>query len=482
MTDAVTDAQPSTAAAVPARRSSRRRGVLVGLLGLLACLALVASTSLFWIHQAVLVTDRWVAITTSVAQDPAVVESLSVELSQQIMTALDVRGRLEKNLPDRAALLAGPISGTIQERLQAGIARLLSSDGFQTAWTKMNRVAHATIVKLLRGESDSVALQNGVVSLNLFPLVGTALASLQSDGVIPANVTLPDLSDPTAPERARVALQSALNVTLPDTFGTIALVRADRLQALRTAVHVFDLIVVAALLITALLFIAAAFLARNRLRAILLLAAGAVVALVVARGVIRGVENAMVGAVSDGPGQVTVKGVVDAALKDLFGLMVVVTVLGIVVVILAWLFGRRAQVAEVVSSAGSAVRGAAVSGAAASSSGAADASGAAASSGVAVSTGVAGSRVSLMDRARAHRMALRIAGVVLIVGWLALIADGWEPVVIGGALLLLYQVALDPLLDRSAEVNDLWSRSRRSATSTRSRCASCGSGSRAGAR
>ena len=444
----MTDPELPPAATVPTRRSSRRRGILVGILGLVACLALVASTSLFWIHQAVLVTDRWVAITTSVAQDPAVVQSLSEELSQQIMTALDVRGRLEANLPGKASLLAGPISGTVQQRLQAGIAKLLSSDGFQTAWTRMNRVAHQTIVKLLRGDSDSVTLQDGVVSLNLFPLVGGALTSLQSDGVIPADVQLPDLSDPTAPERARAALQSALNITLPETFGTIALVRADRLQALRTAVHVFDLIVVAALLITALLFVLSVFLARNRLRAILFLGGGAVIALVVARGVIRQVEGAIVGAISDGPGQVTVRGVLDAALRDLFGLMLVVTVLGIVVVVLTWLFGRRTQVVQVVSSAGSAVRGAAASGISAT--------------GVAAGTAVAGVGApaggsddavpgpGLIDRAREHRLALRIAGVVLVVGWLALIADGWEPVLVAAAVLLLYQLALDPLLDRTA--------------------------------
>jgi hypothetical protein len=428
----MTELDPSTAAAVPTRRSGRRRRVLAGILGLLACLALVASTSLLWIHQAALNTDRWVAITANVAKDPAVVASLSEELSQQVMTGLDVQGRLQTALPDQARLLAGAISTTVQTRLTAAIAKLLSSDGFERAWSGANRVAHETLIKLLRGESDSVTLENGYVTLNLFPLVGAALANLQSDGIIPASVSLPDLSDPAAPDKARAALQSALGVTLPDTFGTIALVRADRLVAARTAVHVFDLLVVAALLITLILFIGAVLLARDRRRAILLLGAGVVVALLIARAAVRGVEGAVVGAISDGPGAVTVQGVLDAAIRDLFSVLLLVTVFGAIVAIAAWLFGRREQVAGVVTSAGSAARQAGTAGVVAGRSMASGAS--------------APTRPSAMDWARAHKATLRIAGVLVAAVWLAIIADGWEPVAIIGALLILYQVGLGPLL------------------------------------
>lgn len=436
---------PPTAPATQARRSGRRRGVLAVILGILACLALVASTSLFWIHQSVLNTDRWVSITSSVAKDPEVIQSLSEALSEQVVTALDVRGRLTTALPDRAALLAGPITGTLQSQIQAAMAKLMTTEGFQTAWTNMNRVAHATVVKLLRGELDSVTLQNGYVTLNLFPLVGSALATLQSDGILPANLPIPDLSDPAAPDQARAALQNALGVTLPDTFGTLPLIRADRLEAARTAVHVFDLLTVAALILTILLFIGATLLARDRRRAVLLLGGGAVLALLLARAVIRGVENGVVGAISDGPGQSTVHGVLDAAITDLFGVMFVVTLLGAIVVLLAWLFGRREQVVEVVGSAGTAARRA---GSAGVDAGKAAAAGAAASS---VAETGAGVGPTILALARAHRTALRVAGIIVAVVWLAVIADGWEPVAIIGVLLVLYLFALGPLLDRSAE-------------------------------
>jgi hypothetical protein len=441
----MSEATPSTATATPAKRSGRRRAILAVILGILACLALVASTSLFWIHQSVLNTDRWVSITSSVAQDPEVIQSLSESLSEQVVTALDVRGRLSSALPDKAGLLAGPITDTIESRMQVAMAKLMSTEGFQNAWTNMNRVAHATVVKLLRGESDSVTLQNGYVTLNLFPLVGSALATLQSDGILPANLPIPDLSDPSAPDQARAALQNALGVTLPDTFGTLPLVRADRLQTARTAVHVFDLLTVAALIVTILLFIGATLLARDRRRAVLLLGGGVVLSLLVARVVIRGVENGVVGAVSDGPGASTVHGVLDAAIKDLFGVMIVVTVLGAIVALLAWLFGRREQVAGVVGSAGSAARRA---GSAGVDTGKAMAAGAAASS--VAGTG-AGAGPTLMDWARAHRVALRLAGIAVAAVWLAIIADGWEPVAIIGVLLVIYQVALGPLLDRTSD-------------------------------
>ena len=56
----------------PPRRPRRIRPDRAVLLGILACLALVATTTAVWVHQVALNTDRFVALTSSVARDPAV--------------------------------------------------------------------------------------------------------------------------------------------------------------------------------------------------------------------------------------------------------------------------------------------------------------------------------------------------------------------------------------------------------------------------
>ena len=48
----------------------------------------------------------------------------------------------------------------------------------------------------------------------------------------------------------------------------------------------------------------------------------------------------------------------------------------------------------------------------------------------------------MRDWVLAHLGLLRLAGVVVAVVWLAIIAEGWEPVAVVGALLVIYLVGL----------------------------------------
>lgn len=439
-----TEPGPSTAADAPPGGHRRLRAGSAVLLGILACIALVASTTVFWIHQVALNTDRYVALSSSVASEPAVVAAVSARISTQVVESLDVEGRLAAALPDNAKLLAGPITGSVQQRLQARLAELLASPGFQQTWADVNRFAHQQLLTILRSDSTVITLENGVVTLNLFPLVDAALRSLQAEGIIPATVSLPDLTASTAPETARAAIQGALGVSLPEDFGTIPLVRADRLETARTIVRIFDFVVVIALVVTILLFIAAAALARRRRRAVILLGVGAIIALLVARAGIRGIENSLVGSIADSGGAAAARGVFDAVLQDLFGVMVIVTAIGALVALIAWLVGRRDDISRLAASAGSTARQAGASGV---------------DAGRALATGATASATTNAPTARewvvAHLGTLRIVGVAVAAAWLAIIAVGWEPVAVIGALLVLYQVGLGAISERGSETAGL---------------------------
>ena len=74
---------------------------------------------------------------------------------------------------------------------------------------------HEQVVRLLRGESEVVSIVDGYLTLNVFPVVDAALTELQAMGLIPADVQLPDLSAPEAPEVLAQRLETTLGVTLP---------------------------------------------------------------------------------------------------------------------------------------------------------------------------------------------------------------------------------------------------------------------------
>ena len=77
------------------------------------------------------------------------------------------------------------------------------------------------------------------------------------------------------------AWRRVLGVTLPDDFGTIQLMPADKLLAARTAVQAFDIIVAVLIALSILLVALALWLADRRRRMLIFLAIGTIVAFVI---------------------------------------------------------------------------------------------------------------------------------------------------------------------------------------------------------
>ena len=185
---------------------------------------------------------------------------------------------------------------------------------------------------------------DGYVTIQVFPVVGAALAELQAGGVIPADITLPDLTSPDAPDVLAQRLQTALGVTLPPDFGTIQLVKADRLLAARSAVQAFDIIVVAMIVLTIVLVALALWLARDRRRMVVYLGIGTLIAFLIARLAIDGIEGALLSGIAQDDVAGAVRAVVDSTVEDLRSLTIIVVIVTGVVALVAYLAGRPAWI------------------------------------------------------------------------------------------------------------------------------------------
>ena len=76
--------------------------------------------------------------------------------------------------------------------LEKVIGNVLVSPKFQTVWVDANRALHAKIVAFLRGDTTVLQARDGVVYLDVYPLVDAVLRQLQQIGIIPADAELPD--------------------------------------------------------------------------------------------------------------------------------------------------------------------------------------------------------------------------------------------------------------------------------------------------
>ena len=411
------------------RSRGRSRRLLTGVAFLLACLTIVVTTVAIWTHQVALNTNRFSALIEGVVTDPAVTDPISARISTQVVDAVGVQARLDALLPDALKPLAGPLTAAVSSGIEQRLQVAFQDPRIQTALVDTLSFSHERIVRLLRGESEVVAVVDGYVTLDVFPIVGVALTELQSIGLIPAETQLPDLAAPEAPDVLAQRVETALGVTLPPDFGTIQLMPADRLVAAQTVVRIFDLVVVLLVILSVILVALTVWLAVDRRRMLIYLGIGTIVAFLLARLAIRTAEDVIVGGIADGDIAGAMRALVGATLEDLRSLTLIIVIATAIVAIVAYLWGRPRWVVATTSYVGDA----------------AGRAGTAASAGVQGATAKAPDRDTLAKTVRANRQATERIGIGIIVFILVWLAIGLEIALLGAALVIGFQVVLQLL-------------------------------------
>ena len=339
-----------------ARSTTRVRSGLVGLLFVLACISLVLSTIAVWAHQTLLVTDRFVAVTSRVVDEPAVQAAAANRLASEIVIAADVQGRIAGVLPSGQAFLAVPLTSAVEGVLDKQLTTVFASERAQTAFENAIRFAHARIVTLLRNDSDFVSVNGTTATIDLLPIAVEGLRALQEQGILPASIVLPDVVDPADREAAIANLESRLGRDLPDDFALIPIANANRIATAQAAVHAFDVVTVALVIITFLLYLGTILLSGRRLRMVFLLAIGSVVALVITRLLVRAALQGAIASLAAGDVD-TVQTMITDLVSDLASWSWILVILGLIIAVVAVLVGRPDWTRPGVSSPGVASEG-----------------------------------------------------------------------------------------------------------------------------
>lgn len=304
----------------PAKRSRLRRvGALV--LVVLTVIVFAAGVAGAWARRTVLDTDRYVATVGPLAEDPAVQEYLARTITNQVFLALDVQGRLEDVLQERAdrlVFLAGPIADSVQGFVQDQVEKVVASEQFARLWTEVNRLAQEQAVKLLEGDTEVVTIQEGKAVLNLIPIANEVLKGVSGvvGELIGRPVTLPEITPQTIPDEAIAKLEQALGIDLPSDFATIVVYDSEELAAVQQAVDLFNKTVFSLAILFVVLFVAAMWVSPRRRRTLLqLMTALAAVLVLERRFAIAAANDVVDGAKPEN--QAAARAVMDAFLGSL---------------------------------------------------------------------------------------------------------------------------------------------------------------------
>lgn len=345
----MSDESTAEAPALGPRRTSGR-SILAGLFWLLSCLAILAGGVTLWAHQTVLTANGWGTIVSGIASDEEVIAATSAGLVDRVSESLAIGDKVAEILPGEMKLVAGALTRVVQQRVTDRVAEIASSEAFQDAFVAINERAHEAAMKVIRGgDSEGLTSDGGTITLNVFPLIEGVLVGLQEAGFIDPSRQIPDLSG-YEPDPDRVAsLEALLGRDLPDDIGTITLIESERLDRVHTAVRAFDLITIALIVLAVICVALALWLSARRLRMVLWLATGSILALLLGRGFTRIVIEDITGTLRRGEGGPAVIAVIDSSVDSLLWFTFALIVVALIVAGLAILAERRAELAEAVA-------------------------------------------------------------------------------------------------------------------------------------
>ena len=334
-------------AAEDATRHPARR-FFAAALAVIAALCVVFGAVGAWAERTLLDTDAWVDAVEPLPSDPAVADALAEFAADELFTTVDMERIVTDALPAEVSLLASPITDGLRTAADDAVKEIVSSDEFRTVWREVNRLAHEEALVLLRGDGDEITSADGKVTINLVPLVNALLADLSSDAseLFGTDIDLPTVGE-TDLDTLRSALSSEFGVDLPADFAQVVVYDDGRLAEVQRALAFLDDWTVGLFVLAVVAAIAALLVSVDRRRTVAHLA-GAVAAVAALVMVLGGpIEHEVLTDIADDGHRAAAGAATVIALSGLDTMLLWLTVLGVVIAVIAWLFGPSDLAARV---------------------------------------------------------------------------------------------------------------------------------------
>jgi hypothetical protein len=194
------------------------------------------------VNRVALNTDVFVDTSSELLEDDAIRSAVATRAVDELYAEVDVASLLEDRLPDDYQSLSGPAAAGLRQASYEIVDRALERPAMQKLWAISLEQSHLTLVQVLEGGGDRVSTDEGIVSLDLRPIVlDTA---------------------------ERIGLRDEVEDRLPQNAGVIEVLRSDELDTAQNAFQLLKALAWLLPILTLLMFALAVWLAGDRRRAV----------------------------------------------------------------------------------------------------------------------------------------------------------------------------------------------------------------------
>lgn len=286
----------------------RGHNIWAGVLLAVATLVVILGMTAVWVQRQVLDRDEWVDTSVELLENDDVRRAVGLYLIDEIYTNVDVAGEIQDVLPDRLQPLAEPAASALRRAAEQNAGTLLGTRVAEDLWRRANERAHELFERVVIDD------ESGEVTINLQPLIEEAG---ERGGLL-----------------ARAAEQ------LPSDAGQLVVLRSDQLGAAQTIVKLLRPLAIVLVLLAAVLYGAAIFLARDRRRTVIYAGACLLFAAVAVLAIRRLGGHTVVDALSRAPdSELAVAATWSIGTRLLVDVVSGTVLIGVLLMLGAWLLG-----------------------------------------------------------------------------------------------------------------------------------------------
>jgi hypothetical protein len=230
----------ATTVAPSARTVGRGRRIGVYVLLVVAGVLLLLTSFAVWVNRVALNTNRFVDTSSQLIDDDAIRQAVATRAVDELYASVDVQAELKKQLPKDLKPASGALAAGGREAAYFVVDRALQQPALQNVWRETVRQSHQELVDVLEGGGTTVSTEEGVVTLDLRPIVL-------------------DAAD-------RIGIRQTVEDNLPTDVGQVEVLRSDQLNAAQSGFDILKALAWFLPLLTLGLFALAVWLATGRRR------------------------------------------------------------------------------------------------------------------------------------------------------------------------------------------------------------------------
>lgn len=241
----------NTAADKPDARAGSWRPWVARVLTIVGILLVVVSLSANFVERQALGKKDFEKTARQLIADPVIQQQVARTMTDQLFSNVDVQAAIQDRLPADQQRLAPLIASAVRPLSERVAGELLQRPRFQELWVAALVVAQQQVVRILDDKAKFVETSNGVVALDLRPLLAELTKQL-----------------PLVPN---------LTAKLPPNAGLVTIFKADQLDTAQKATRLLRSVAAWIWVLALASWIAAVLIARDRRKEVRAIALGFVV-------------------------------------------------------------------------------------------------------------------------------------------------------------------------------------------------------------